>query len=185
MAESKLNKPAATKAKVAKPKTAKTKVAAKKPAPKAKAKVEVKKPEAKVVKQRRPRKVKDALSNYATLLKKQAEIEAIKRQAKAELKKHYDSKIREADAIRAQYKELFGEAMDSTPRIARKGKVRKGAVKARGYTLSQVQSYLDQRDSGKAIKVEGKNATGIKRIKEAYEKADPKDAKTILAILSK
>jgi hypothetical protein len=184
MAKTKTAKPTA--AKSAKPKTA----AANKPAVK---KPDVKKPvakipapkpeEEKVIKTRKPRKVKVAGSSYEIMLKKQAELDAYKKQAKIELKKQYDEKLKEGDELKAHYQKLFGESIGSAPK-AQKGGAKKAGKPSRGFTLEQIESFLSQKDAGGKIKIEGKNATGVARIKAAYDKSSDKDAESILEIIN-
>jgi hypothetical protein len=193
MAEKKVVKQNPAKDKTTKPKA----VTAKQPAPKAKAKV-AKKPVPKAVKKiaavpapkpikvRKTRKAKNAISSYENLLKKESELEAAKKLAKNELRKEYDDFLNHADSIKDKYKKLFGESIESAPRKARKVGGRKSTGKpSRGYTLDQIESYINQKDSGGKIKIEGKNATGVARIKAAYDKSPNKDAKSILEFINK
>lgn len=183
---------AVKKTSAAKAKTTKSKkVVAKKPAtkkPVAKATV-VKAPAAKpienkIVKVRKPRKVKIASSSYELMLKKQAELDAYKKQAKIELKKQYEEKLKEAEELKAHYQKLFSENIGSAPKAGKAGANKVGKV-SRGYTLDQIESFLSQKDSGGKIKIEGKNATGVARIKAAFEKSSSKDAKSILEFINK
>jgi hypothetical protein len=193
MAEKKVVKPNPAKGTTSKPKA----VAVKKPAPKAKAKV-AKKPAPKAVKKitaapapkpvkvRKTRKAKNAISSYENLLKKESELETAKKLAKNELRKEYDAFLNQADSIKDKYKKLFGESIESAPRKTRKVGGRKSTGKAkRGYTLEQIESFLSQKDSGGKIKIEGKNATGVARIKAAFDKSPNKDAKAILEFINK
>jgi hypothetical protein len=187
MAEKKEVKPSALKAKGSKPK----KVIAKKPAikkpvakkPVAKAPA-AKSVEEKVIKVRKPRKAKGTGSSYEIMLRKQVELDAYKRQAKIELKKQYDEKLKEGEELKAHYQKLFGENIGSAPKAGKAGAQKLGK-NSRGYTLDMVQSFLDQKDAGGTIKIEGKNATTVKRMQEAYNKAAVKDAESILEILKK
>jgi hypothetical protein len=198
MAEKKVVESSTAKVKIPKSK----KITAKKPVAKAKPKAATKKPiskakpkavkkvtpetKAKTPKATRARKPKSALSSYANLLKKENELEAIRKLAKNELRKEYDGFLKKADAVKEQYKELFHEAIESAPRKIRRVGGRKSTGKAkRGYTLEQIESYLSQKDSGRKIKIEGKNVTGVARIKAAYEKSPSKDAKSILELINK
>jgi hypothetical protein len=171
----------------AKPKTVAKKPIAKKPvarkaAPKAKAEKPI--PVSPATKVRKPRKAKVASSSYETMLKKQAELDAYKKQAKIELKKQYDEKLKEAHELKAHYHKLFAENIDSAPK-GRSVATKKAGRNSRGYALDQVQSFLDQKDAGGKIKIEGKNATTVKRMQDAYNEAKSKDAESILAILNK
>lgn len=175
------SKPKVIKAKpatVAKPKVKVVKAA--KPAPKA---LEAKAPvEVKVKKARGPnKKAKGSLAAYENLLKHEAELEKARKAAKSELKGEYDNFLKEADEIKVKYQKLFNESIGSAPKA--KGKSA-GAKKTKsGYTLDQVQAYIDQFASGGKIKIPGKNATGIKRIKDAFDKAKDKDAESMLELL--
>jgi len=185
MAKTKTAKP--TSAKSAKPKAAAAnKSAVKKPAAdKPAAKVPSPKPEEeKAVKVRKPRKVKAAGSSYEIMLKKQAELDAYKKQAKIEIKKQYDEKLKEGEELKAHYQKLFGESIGSAPK-AQKGGAQKAGKPSRGFTLEQIESFLSQKDAGGKIKIEGKNATGVARIKAAYDKSSEKDAESILEIINK
>jgi len=179
--------------KVAKPKPpAKPKVAKAKPAPKSKAKVAkapAKKAAAKkleiaapaIAKTRKTRgSNKKAKGSFADLQKIQAQYEEAKKGAKADLKKHYEDLKKESEKIRAQYKELFNEAIESAPRT--KGSVAKKSS-GKGFTLDQVQSYIDQLATGGKIKIPGKNAIGVGRIRAAYDRARNKDAESVHALL--
>ena len=55
---------------------------------------------------------------------------------------------------------------------------------SRGYTHEQVKLFIEQTEKGEKIKIPGKNATGIARIKTAYEKAKFKDAESVLELLN-
>jgi hypothetical protein len=152
--------------------------------------VETPKAEEPTVKVRKPRKAK--VGSFAELVKKQAEIEAIKKRAKTELKELYEDKLKEADAIKRQYSELFREQIESAPankrgrKAAAKASGGKPQVRSRGFTVEQVESFIQQKESGlnvAKIKVAGKNITGVKRIDAAYEKADEKDAESVFQSL--
>jgi hypothetical protein len=198
MAEKKVAESSRNKAKVAKPK----KATAKKPIFKAKPKAASGKttstakpkagkkvspvPAVRTVKVTRARKPKSALSSYANLLKKESKLEAARKYAKNELRKEYDDSLKKADSVKGKYKELFHESIESAPRKARKAGGGKSTGKAkRGYTLDQIDSFLSQVDAGGKIKIDGKNATGVARIKAAYDKSPSKDAKSILVFLTK
>jgi hypothetical protein len=170
------------KANPAKAKSPKSKSTAKKPAAKAeKAQAPV---ETKPVKVRKARKAKDALSSYANLLKKEKELADAKKLAQSELRQQYEGFLKDAEKVKEQYKKLFGESIDSAPK-GRKIGAKKTGSKPRGFSLDQIESFLNQVDNGGKIKIEGKNATGIARIKAAYEKSPNKDAESILAFLNK
>jgi hypothetical protein len=117
---------------------------------------------------------------FADFLKKQAELEKAKKDAKAGLRKQYDDLLEESDKIKANYKKLFNESIESAPKLRGAG-VKK--TPSRGYTLEQVKLFIEQADNGEKVKIPGKNATGIARIKAAYAKAKSKDAESIFALL--
>jgi hypothetical protein len=79
---------------------------------------------------------------------------------------------------------LFNENIDSAPKGRHVG-VKKASSKLRGYTNDQIQSFLDKKDAGSKIKIEGKNETSIKRIQKAFDQSRDKDAKSVLAELNK
>lgn len=160
-------------------KVVKTKASAK---PKAKASASKKLPVPKIEEAKKPRKARKAKSSFTEMLKKQSELDVIKKAAKAELKKDYDAKIKEADDINTQYKKLFDEDIKSAPS---KGGNKKGSAKNKKLTLDQVQSFIDQFNEGGKISIPGKNAITIARIKEAYNKSSAKDAESVLEVLSK
>jgi hypothetical protein len=186
----------APKAKAAKPKVVKTKPAstvkngfsAKPKADIAKA-PKVAKPvvkatvEVKVKKTRGPRKAK---GTFADLLKKQAELEEIKKGAKVELKKEYDGFLKEADKVKAQYKELFSESIESLPKARGTGS-KKTAGKILGlkpFTLKEVEDFVEQKQQGiSEIKVQGRRPKSISRLEDAYRHSE--DAEEILKLLNK
>jgi len=118
------------------------------------------------------------------LLKKEKELEEAKKFAQAELRQEYDGHLKEADKVKEQYKKLFGESIDSVPKV-RKTTARKATGRVRGFSLEQIKSFLRQVDTGSKIKIDGKNATSIARIKAAYDKSPDKGAESILALLNK
>jgi hypothetical protein len=156
----------ASKAKAAKPGIEKTKKA----------------PKGKARKTRGPRK---ARGRFADLLRKQAELEAIRKGAKAELKKHYDSLTKEAEKVRAQYKELFAESIESAPKARRTG-----AKKATGripglkpYAIQEVKAFIEQKVQGRAtIRIPGRKPKSIARMEDAYRHSE--NAEDILEILN-
>lgn len=161
--------------------TIKSKKPVKKPA--APKKAPVVKPVVAEAKVRKPRKAKSDLgSSFEIMLKKQAELDAYKKQAKIDLKKKYDDKVKEAESLKAQYEKLFGEKLDAPAKVQ---KVKAKRAPAKGFTLSQVESYLEQLAAGGKIKIAGKNAKTVAKMKDAYDKAATKDAKSILELLTK
>lgn len=121
------------------------------------------------------------LGTFADLLKKQSELEKIKKGAKDDLRKQYKHHIAESEKIRTQYQTLFNEVLIASV----KGKKTSNAKKAlsRGYTLEQVKMFIEQVEKGGKVKIPGKNARGIARIKAAYEKSRGKDAMSVLLLL--
>jgi hypothetical protein len=187
-------KPSAARAKA--PKSIKAKPASKPAAKKAKplpGPTEAPKAE-KPVKAYKPRQAKGGLSSFADLLKKQSELETIKKQAKAELRKAYEDKVKEADGIKKQYSELFSESLETLPkaRKARRAspKVPKAKPAKRGaiapYTAAEISAFIEQKDEGidvKKIKIAGRRVKSVQKIDQAYDKADTKDAESILDLL--
>jgi hypothetical protein len=161
--------------------TAKAKVV--KTAPKSEAKKpEVKAPVIlKVKKARGPNK--KAKGSFAELIKIQNQYEEAKRGAKSELRKEYDNLIKDSEKIKAQYKELFGEVIEGAPKAKGKTAAANRSGK-KAFTLDQVQSYIDQTAQGKKVKIPGKNAVGVEKIKTAYDRAKEKDAESVLALLN-
>ena len=149
---------------------------------KAETKGKVAKPALKARKTRGPRK---ARGTFADLLKKQAELEEIRRGAKAELKKHYDSLTKEAEKVRAQYKELFAESIESAPKARRTG-----AKKATGripglkpYSIQEVKAFIEQKAQGRAtIRIPGRKPKSIARMEDAYRHSE--NAEDILELLN-
>jgi hypothetical protein len=187
--------------KAAKPKSpAKPKVVKAKPAAKPKTKVVKAAPKAKVAekspdvkapvpaKVRKTRgankKAKGSLVAYENLLKHEAELEKARKAAKSELKSEYDGFLKQADEIKAKYQKLFGESIGSIPKT--KGKKKISGAKKNGwktFTLDQVQSFIDQTNEGKPVKIAGKNSIGVAKIRAAYDKAKVKDAESVLELL--
>ena len=139
---------------------------------------------------RKPRglnKVK-AKGNFAELLKKQAELEEIKKGAKTELKKEYDTLLKDADKIKAQYKELFGESIESGPKLRRTRGIeaRKSSGKIPGlrpYTLKEVESFIEQKQQGVTqIRVQGRRPKSLARMEDAFRHSE--DAEEILKMLN-
>ena len=120
--------------------------------------------------------------SFADLLKKQVELEKAKNGAKVDLKRQYENLLKESEQIRAHYKKLFNESIESAPKVRGAGAKK---APSRGYTLEQVKLFIEQTENGGTIKIPGKNSTGIKRINAAYVKAKNKDAESVLALLNK
>jgi|GEM_PF-1851162 hypothetical protein len=192
----------AQKVKVARPRTEKAEPASnERPGsdakPKAKARVakpalkaKPKKPEAnspaiaaKVRKTRAPRKAK---GTFADLLKKQAELEEIKKGAKSELRRQFDGLVKEAEKIKAQYKELFAESIESAPKT-RGGGAKRTAGKIPGlkpYSLQEVKVFIEQKEQGKAsIRIPGRKPKSVARMEDAYRHSE--NAEEILEMLNK
>jgi hypothetical protein len=164
-------------------KVVKAKATVAKAKPKAKTSVSKKQPVAKVEEVKKPRKTRKAKSSFDELLKKQSELNVIKKAAKIELKKDYDAKMKEADDIKNQYKDLFDEDIKSAP--SKSNGAKQGSAKNKKLTLDQVQSFIDQFNEGGKITITGKNAITVARIKEAYDKSLAKDAESVLQVLNK
>jgi hypothetical protein len=143
-----------------------------------------------------PRKAASGLASYADLLKKQAELETIKKQAKAELRKAYEDKVKEAEDIKKQYAELFAESIGAQPkaakarpagakpRAAKRGAAKRGAIAP--YTAVEIGSFIEQKEEGvdlPKIKIAGRRIKSIKKIDEAYEKSEAKDVDSVLKLL--
>jgi hypothetical protein len=129
-----------------------------------------------------------AVGAFADLLKKQAELEEIKKGAKAELKKEYDRLIGESGKIKAQYKGLFNESIESAPKAKRAGanKASRKPRKAAGvkpYTIAEVKGFVEQKKKGGIIKISGRRPKSIARMEDAYRQSE--DAGKILEILNK
>jgi histone H1/5 len=135
--------------------------------------------------------LKAKVSSFAELVKKQSELETIRKQAKAELRRIFEAKLKEAEAIKAQYKSLFAESLDFEPKGR---KPRRAGAKAKRanlrvaapISLPEVLSFIEQKQKGKdvkAIKIKGRKPKSVLRIGEAYAKAQVKDAKTVLGLL--
>jgi ABC-type sugar transport system ATPase subunit len=193
----------APKAKVAKPKVAKAKPASKvakgfadkpkiniikaskttkaqKPLQAAKP-VSVASTEVKAKKARGPNKAK---GSFADLLKIQSQYEAAKKGAKADLKKQYDSLVKEAESIKLQYKGLFNESIESASKSRGTG-VKKTSGKIPGlkpFTLKEVEDFVDQKKEGVTIKIQGRRPKSIARMEDAYRHSE--DAEEILKILN-
>jgi carbon monoxide dehydrogenase subunit G len=176
------------KSKVAAKPVAKAKPSTAKSASKAKAtKAEVKKPEVKApvaVKAKKVRGPNKAKGSFADLIKIQHQYEEAKKGAKAELKKEFDAHLKEADKIKAEYKQFFSESIESAPKSRGVG-AKKTSGKIIGFTpftLKEVEDFVDQKKEGITIKIQGRRPKSIARLEAAYSKSD--DAETILKILN-
>jgi hypothetical protein len=142
------------------------------------------KKETEVKKARKPRTFK--VSGFAELQKKEAELEAIKKKTKIQLKNQYDSIVKKADGLKAEYKQIFKEDI-STASKGRKAAVGKSAsprkVVPKPITLDEVQTFIDHFAEGQEIKLPGRRPLSIAKIKAAYIKAKTKDAESVLALL--
>ena len=190
MAERKVSKPGTPKAKPAKA-SAKPTTTVKAAKPKA-----VSKPASKVAPKkpapvRVPHQAEATLPGFEDFRKKQADLEVAAKQAKAAIRKAHDIKIKEADALKKQYFDLFNESFDiaSKPRKAtRKGPKSKRATRGQAapYKASEIETFIEQKKKGltvKDIKIKGRRPKSIQRIAAAYEKAGTKDTASILALL--
>jgi hypothetical protein len=186
--------PEPKKAKVASPKSpSKSKVAKAKPAamPKAKAtpkptaKPASKAPEVKAPVAKKTRAyTRKAKGSFAELLKIQSQYEEAKKGAKADLKKQFDGLIKEADSIKAQYKGLFNESIESAPKArgARAKKTTGKVVGLKPFSLSEVEEFVEQKKQGKAVKISGRRPKSIARMEDAYRHSE--DADDILEMLN-
>jgi hypothetical protein len=175
-----------------------TKAARKSTAKVAKPKEEKKISERTIVarKTRGPRKAR-AVKGFDELLKKQAELESVTKKAKSELRKEYDKTLQHAESLKDQYKSLFREAIDIvSPKASRATKVAKATrgggprVRRTGavapITEAEVESFIEQKEQGLSIdniKIPGRRIKSVKRIDDAYNKADVKDANSIREML--
>lgn len=187
-----------TKAKIAKPKSpSKPKVAKAKPAAKPKVKATPKfapkvavKPSA--VKAPSPDKTakkprsytRKPKGSFADLLKKQAELEQIRKSAKADFKKQYDGLIKEANSIKVQYRGLFNDNIESAQKTRgpRTRKVGGKIVGLKPFSLGEVKDFVEQKKKGKTIKIQGRRPKSIARMEDAYR--DSEDAEDILRMLN-
>lgn len=129
-----------------------------------------------------------SVKGFEEMAKKKAELEAAARMVKGELRKEYAEVLRKADGIKAQYKELFDEPIDSgasrTARRAGKPGAKRKAVEP--ITKSEVASFIEQKAQGialESIRVGSRRIKTIKKIAAAYERAERKDASTVFSAL--
>jgi hypothetical protein len=190
MAEHKVTKPGTLKAKSAKAK-AKSPTSVKADKPKSVSKLASKATPKKPTLIRAPRQAKASLPGFEDFRKKQADLEVAAKQAKAAIRKAHDIKIKEADALKKQYFDLFNESFDiaSKPRKAsRKGLKSKTATRGQAapYKAAEIETFIAQKKKGlavKDIKIKGRRPKSIHRISAAYDKASSKDTASILALL--
>ena len=136
-------------------------------------------------KPRVPHKVK--ITEFEEILKKKAELDAVTVKAKKHLQKEYQASIAQAEAIKAQYRELFDELIEIKKARAKRGsgKARKIGVVA-PITKAEVAAFIEQTENGIAIadiKISGRRPKSIQKIATAYNKAEKKDASSVLALL--
>ena len=127
--------------------------------------------EGKARKTRGPNKTK---GTFADLLKIQTRFEIAKKDAKADLKKQYESLIEEAEKIKSQYVELFSESIESAPKAKTTG-VKKAKAKAAGaksFTLKEIGDFIEQKKAGLPIKLAGRRAKSIEKMELAYKKTE-------------
>jgi len=190
MAERKVTKPGTPKAKPAKAK-ANSLTTVKTAKPKAVSKPTSKAAPKKLAPVRAPRQAEAALPGFEDFRKKQADLEVAAKQAKAAIRKAHDIKIKEADALKKQYFDLFNESFDtvSKPRKAsRKGPKSKRATRGQAapYKTAEIETFIEQKKKGltvKDIKIKGRRPKSIQRISAAYDKAISKDTASILALI--
>jgi hypothetical protein len=140
---------------------------------------------------RTPRQANATLPGFEDFRKKRADLEVAAKQAKAAIRKAYDIKIKEADALKKQYFDLFNESFDtvSKPRKAtRIGRKSKAATRGQAapYKASEIETFIEQKKKGLTvndIKIKGRRPKSIQRISTAYDKAGSKDTASILALL--
>jgi hypothetical protein len=126
-----------------------------------------------------------ARGGFAELIRIQSQYEEAKKGAKADLKREYEDLIKEADRIKAQYKGLFDESIESAPK-AKAARAPKAPGKVQGlkpFTMKEVENFIDQKKTGAAIKIKGRRAKSIARMQEAYGESE--DADDILKLLNK
>jgi hypothetical protein len=122
--------------------------------------------------------------SFAELLKKQAELEEIKKGAKADLRKQYEDLIKESEKINDQYRELFNEAIGPAPQ-ARTVKIKKTPRKAPAkkiITKQEVEDFIDQKASGITSKNKGRKPKSLARMEVAFK--ETQDADEMLKILN-
>jgi hypothetical protein len=139
-----------------------------------------------VKKTRGPRKIK-AIKGFEEIAKKQAELEAVTRKAKTGLKKEYEKAIKQAEAIKEQYRTIFHESIETaSPKAARGGRRVRTNGAAAPFTKAEVESYIEQKENGitiDKIRIAGRRIKSIKRIENAYDQATDKNADSVLALL--
>jgi hypothetical protein len=192
MAERKITKPGTPKVKPAKAKAkAKPTTTVKVAKPKAASKPARKVAPNKQAPVRTPRQADASLPGFEDFRQKQADLEVAAKQAKAAIRKAHDIKMKEADALKKQYFDLFNESFDtvSKPRKAsRKGPKSKRATRGQAapYKTAEIETFIEQKKKGltvKDIKIKGRRPKSIQRISAAYDKASSKDTASILALL--
>jgi hypothetical protein len=118
--------------------------------------------------------------SFAELLKKQAELEEIKKGAKADLRKQYEDLIKESEKINDQYRELFNEAIGPAPK-ARTLKIKKTPAQ-KIITKKEVEDFIDQKASGITSKNKGRKPKSLARMEVAFK--ETQDADGMLKILN-
>jgi len=127
-----------------------------------------------------------AKGSFAELIKKQAELEEIKKGAKADLKKQYDDLLKDAAKVGDQYKLLFGDSIASAPKAKAAAGAKKAAGKlpgAQAFSRKEVDDFIDQKKAGAEVKIDGRRLKSIARMEAAYNESQ--DADEILRILNK
>jgi hypothetical protein len=161
----------------AKPKAKAIPKLATKPVPKA---PEVKAPVAKKARAyaRKPK------GSFSDLLKIQSQYEEAKKGAKADLRKQFDAHIKEADSLKAQYKSLFNENIESAPKARGVGakKITGKIAGLKPFSLSEIEDFVEQKKQGKPVKISGRRPKSIARMEDAYRRSE--DAKDILKMLN-
>jgi hypothetical protein len=180
------SKPVAKKVIVKKPAVKKAAAKSVKKVPKAPKKAS-KASSPKVKATRKPRVTKIKITGFEEIMKAKAELIAVTSKAKKQLQTEYAKAVAQAEAIKAQYKDLFDESIETKATKAKRGagKARKTGVVA-PITKAEIESFIEQKEEGFAladIKISGRRTKSIKKIADAYSKAEIKDAASVLALL--
>jgi len=110
-----------------------------------------------------------------------AKLEKAEAEAKEEQRNIFKKKMNEANTLAAKFRELFGEDIDTKKK---KNKPAKEAAKSSPISLDEIKAFIAQKTEGKEIVLKGRRKASIKKIEEAYEVADTKDAESVMALLA-
>jgi len=126
------------------------------------------------------------MAKLEEVMELKAKLEKMEAEAKEEQKNLYLKKLAETEAIATKYKELFGEELTfrGKPKKAKAGAQEKTWKPQQPISLDEINSFLTQKKEGKKITLKGRRDASIKKIEEAYEVSDTKDAESILALLA-